>query len=430
MASIWKDERTPHFVACITGIAGLRRVQWKRSTHTGDRKKARRIADELEEAAQGKKDTWQVRQFLDEIPDLVTRRGLYRVFDEVIRKTVGGGLGGKSVRAFLDAWLERTRGEVAKTTVSKYERVKTLFLESLGGLAEQDLTTVKREDITRFRDAEAGRASTATANNHLKVVRIMFGAAEADGLIVRNEARLVKRLKSKSEAAKRRAFTMDELQRVLAVAGTEWRSMVITGLYTGARLGDVARLTWQSVDMERGEIRFATRKTGRDMVIPIAEPLRTHLLTLPAGDDPRQPLHPKAFKTVTQQGRTGTLSNQFSDLLAQAGLVDARKTAEEAVPENAAHHGKRNGKGRASRRVASEITFHSLRHTATSLLKSAGVSDAVAMDIIGHESAEMSRHYTKIEDKAKRDAVNALPDVLNLKPSTKGARKHGKHAGQ
>jgi integrase len=32
------------------------------------------------------------------------------------------------------------------------------------------------------------------------------------------------------------------------------------------------------------------------------------------------------------------------------------------------------------------LPFHSLRHTATTLLKSAGVSDAVAREFIGHDS--------------------------------------------
>lgn len=34
------------------------------------------------------------------------------------------------------------------------------------------------------------------------------------------------------------------------------------------------------------------------------------------------------------------------------------------------------------------------------------------MDIIGHDSAEISRHYTHIGDSAKRDAVNQLPSVI------------------
>jgi integrase len=69
------------------------------------------------------------------------------------------------------------------------------------------------------------------------------------------------------------------------------------------------------------------------------------------------------------------------------------------------------GKGHAQRRAVSEISFHSLRHTATSLLKNAGVPAAVAMDIIGHESEAMNRHYTHIESKTKRAALAKLPKL-------------------
>jgi hypothetical protein len=33
------------------------------------------------------------------------------------------------------------------------------------------------------------------------------------------------------------------------------------------------------------------------------------------------------------------------------------------------------------------------------------------MDIVGHETASVSRSYTKIDDTAKRAAVNKLPDI-------------------
>jgi integrase len=54
---------------------------------------------------------------------------------------------------------------------------------------------------------------------------------------------------------------------------------------------------------------------------------------------------------------------------------------------------------------------YGLRHTATSMLKNAGVPEAVAMDIIGHDSEVISRHYTHIESKAKRAALRKLPDL-------------------
>src|SRR5262249_26228332 len=138
MASIWKDSRSPFFVACFTAIVGQRRAQWKRSTFSNDRKLARRIADELEEAAQGKRDSEVITSLLESVADLRTRRGLHRVFHEVLRKTTGRGMGGKSVRAFADAWLETTKGEVSSATCAKYSQAKRLFLDSLAGKADQD----------------------------------------------------------------------------------------------------------------------------------------------------------------------------------------------------------------------------------------------------------------------------------------------------
>lgn len=37
-------------------------------------------------------------------------------------------------------------------------------------------------------------------------------------------------------------------------------------------------------------------------------------------------------------------------------------------------------------------------------------SEDVARDIIGHDSAEISRHHTHIDDETKRVAVDKLPD--------------------
>src|SRR5450432_4238395 len=73
-----------------------------------------------------------------------------------------------------------------------------------------------------------------------------------------------------------------------------------------------------------------------------------------------------------------------------------------------------NAPGRNGRRNVSEISFHALRHTATSLLKNAGVSSAIVQDIIGHESAAISANYTYIDDAAKRGALAKLPDITTL----------------
>src|SRR5215469_14586749 len=98
----------------------------------------------------------------------------------------------------------------------------------------------------------------------------------------------------------RRPFPMPEIRSVIEVADPEWRSLVRFGLYTSQRLADLAALTWDNIDLERNEIRLKTRKTGKRIAIPIAAPLREHIESLPAGDQPGSPIHPKAFATVNR----------------------------------------------------------------------------------------------------------------------------------
>jgi integrase len=402
MASIWKDPRSPHWVACFTVYIGASAKQLKRTTATEDKKLARRIADELEEAGRGVRSTDQIKSFLEGIQDLKAKRTVRHAFDFVVRQTTGRSLESNTTRGFVDAWLKRTNGEVSPSTWVKYEKACKLLLESLGGKADQDISEVRRDDIARFRDEQGKRVARTTANVYLKITRIIFGAAEADGLLLRNEARHVKKLKVGNEASSRRAFTLSELTKILAKCDEEWRSLVLFGFYTGARLGDIARLTWQNLDLVTGEMSYVSGKTGRRVVTPLAGALLQHIQQLTAGDDPKQPIHPRAYEIVTKHGQAQRLSNQFADILADAGLIAERSHSVEEGQKR---------KGRDTKRKVSDISFHSLRHTAVSLLKTAGVSDAVAQDLVGHESAEISRHYTHIEAPAKRAAVDKLPII-------------------
>jgi integrase len=52
-----------------------------------------------------------------------------------------------------------------------------------------------------------------------------------------------------------------------------------------------------------------------------------------------------------------------------------------------------------------------LRHTAVSLLKDAGVPDAVVMALVGHESAAMSSRYTHVGKEALAKAAKTLPEL-------------------
>jgi integrase len=156
----------------------------------------------------------------------------------------------------------------------------------------------------------------------------------------------------------------------------------------------LAKLTWRAVNLESGEIAFTTRKTGRRIVLPLMQPLIDYLSALPAGDNPNAFIFPRAASAK----RTASLSNQFREILSDAGLVEPR-----------GHQGR--GKGRSQAREPSEISFHSLRHSAVTMLKASGLSDFIAREIVGHESAAVSRQYTHLSTDDLRAAMQRLPDV-------------------
>ena len=390
MPALRKKPRSPYWFGCFTLPDG-RRTQ--RSTKTTNRREALKIVSEWEEAARRRLTEAQARRVLSDIHELVH----------------GEPLASTTVADYVTQWLARKQGETSGVTYKLYEHTATEFRTWLGDKAAQSIHYVTSSLVATWRDKTAAKSTPRTANNKLKIIRNLFQTAWRDGLIPENPAAKVQTLKTVE--GNRRPFTLDELKTLLDLASPEWRGMILAALYTGQRLKDIASLTWANVDLERDEFRFATSKTGRRQVIPIARPLRRHIETLPAGDNPSDPLFPTAFRIATVNRDTSALSQQFHDVLVAAGLAAPRPPKWKA-----------QGKGRETARVRSEVTFHSLRHTATSLLKNAGVSEAVARDIIGHESAAISRHYTHIDEGSKRKALAKLPDVTAVAAPKKSTR--------
>jgi integrase len=199
----------------------------------------------------------------------------------------------------------------------------------------------------------------------------------------------------------RRPFGDREIRAILEATkdDTEWRGMVLCGLYHGFRLGDVADLCWPNVDLVLRQFRFDTEKTDRAMNVPIAEPFYRYLMEI-AGDDPAGPLFPNANSLRRRDVPTSALSNQFYRIMTKAGVVKKRTNKK-----------KKGGPGRSGRRQSPGLGFHCFRYTATSLLKRAGASDVVAREIIGHESAAVSRIYTNIDSPTLQAAISKMPDL-------------------
>ena len=380
MASVIRYPRSKYWFAAFRDSRGR---QHRRTTRETDKRRAQRVADQFERIAQRKGNPQRVRQ----------------IFAEFYREHYAEDLPAATTRRYLEKWLASRKSELAGTTYARYQKTVEKFIKFLATDADRDLSEITKSRIAGFRDAQADKTSQANANIDLKVIRVAFRAARIDGFIWEDPAEAVKTFRLGDSRGIRRPFAIQEIQKILECADSEWKSLIKFGLYTGQWLADIALLRWEQIDLDRDEITLIVRKTKKKITVPLAGALREHLLMLSAPDKLNAPVHPEAHRIVTSQnGRVGTLSNAFADLLAQAGL---------RVPRTS----ESTGKGRSNSRRGMDISFHSLRHTSVSLLKDAGIPDAVVMAMVGHSSASMSHRYTHVGKEALSKAAASLPQL-------------------
>lgn len=373
MASIRKHPKSKFWYACVTLPDG-RQKQF--STGLTDPAEAKAAAVAAERAiVKGHANPSQLRQALD------------RLAADFEPATAA------DPAAWLEAWAAARVPEVKPTTATAYRTTAAAAAAHFRHLKLTTFAAIIPATITALRDAWGASNSAVTANHKLKILRFALAAAVADGKLAANPAATVAPLRTRATA--RREFRAAELETLLPTLPPDWKAMALLGLYTGQRLSDLAGLSWSNLDLATGTMTLTTAKTGALVCLPLAQPALDAVLALPSADRAAAPVFP-ALAAMTQAGR----SNAFRRLLVAVGL---------AVPMNPNHH---KGTGGAStRRATAALSFHSLRHTATTWLKSAGVSDSIARAIIGHNSAAVSQKYTHLDLATMRRAINTLPQL-------------------
>jgi integrase len=379
MASVYRQHPSSrYYIAVFLDAKGQ---QHRRTTREVDKKRAQVLADQFERMAKGKGSVDRIRQTMNEL----------------LRERFQEELPFSTVRDYCERWLA-ARTDRGPSTQRRYRDIVHKFLAFLGPAADGGLDAITKTQISAFRHAQLATSAPATINMCLKIIRSIFKLARQEDYIFQDPAEPVTNVKNRP-SVERRPFTLDEIQALLAVVDNEWKSLIRFGLYTGQRLGDIAVLTWAGIDLQRDEIRMLIRKTGKYMTIPISAHLREHLLELPADDNPKAFVHPRAAAVMAaNDGRVGTLSNEFGRYLVKIGLREHEPHVSRGI-------------GRSGKRTGLDVSFHSFRHTAVSFMKDAGIPHAVVMELVGHESIAVSQRYTHVGQESLLKAANALPKI-------------------
>jgi integrase len=247
-----------------------------------------------------------------------------------------------ALKAFLDGWLASKLSALAKGSAWSYHKSIDGFLTWAGKKAAMPIAAIQPQDARAY-------IASKTVSVYGKVLRSAFKQAVTDGLIPSNPfaTAIPKTTTVAGKTNRRGVFTSAELRMLLEAAqrrSKDWHTVVLVGIYTGARLRDCCRIEWEDIDLAEATLSLHQLKTGSRIQIPIHPALLEHLeaLASQAGDQAAAFLTPALAEAET--GGAHGLSLQFAAIMREAGVSAGKITS-------------------GTRRKQNERGFHSLRQS-------------------------------------------------------------------
>jgi site-specific recombinase XerD len=289
------------------------------------------------------------------------------------------------------AWDEFFAGELANPhTRSAYLRAVRQFLECC---AERgiDLHQVTPGLVGEYFSRHAG--SIPTKKQHLAAVRRLFDRLVVRHVIVLNPAHSVRAERYRAVEGKTPEITVDQARTLLAAisatttVGLRDRAIVGVLVYTAARVGAVARLTFRDLrhDGTQWTLRFA-EKGGKSREIPVRHDLERYLF---------------AYLEAVGMEPTRSAEPLFRTAVRRAGVL----TANPMTGGDMCRMVKRRLR---SAGLPTHLSPHSFRVTTITDLLEQGVPLDEVQHLAGHADPRTTRLYDRRQKRVTRNVVERI----------------------
>ena len=282
--------------------------------------------------------------------------------------------------------IERYIAEVIPTKKQpRREKNRAIALQRFS-LAKYSLASIQGKEIAAFRDMrEKGGVGPNTIRLDLALISHLFSTAIKEwgmtGLI--NPVQQIR--KPRLPKGRDRRIRHGELERIIKASESPLLGELIRfALETAMRRSELAGMVWNLVDLKKRTVTLPETKNGEKRIVPLS---------------------PEGVRILERIPRRldGEVWGMEPDSITQAFLravTRARGAYEKEFEEN--HKGKKVAKPDTAFLV--DLTFHDLRHEATSRLFEKGFNPMEVATITGHKTLQMLKRYThlKAEDLAAR----------------------------
>ena len=311
---------------------------------------------------------------------------------------------GLTVNDVLDQYFEAKQAEGMKGIYDAKSRANLHIRPALGSVLLTELTSKhvskwRNSMVTKAKyrragrfverrktfavdldDSEALRRRRDTANRTLTVLKAALNWAHGHRLVEDDNAwRMVKPFRA-TTSARVRFLETTEQQRLLNTAEGAIRDLIAAALMSGARFGELARLTVRDFDRTNGSVFMAESKSGKARHVPLT----------PGG---------VALFQRLAIGKTPT-----------AALL-TRENGERWTPSSY-QRGFKEALGRAK---IDNLTLHELRHSYASTMVRAGAPLIVVAEALGHSDTRMvSKHYAHLAHQYVANTIRRTAPNLDL----------------
>jgi integrase len=321
-----------------------------------------------------------------------------------------------TVSQHLDEWLAGKR-DLKKRTFANYRDALKPVHERLGEIELQKLSKANVDQLVTWMLANGRRVgqrgtplSPSTVVLMLTVLSMALDDAMAQGLVLRNVARLVERPKMTRHEMK--TWTAEHAAAFLTAVAAE-RMAVGWGLSMyGMRRGEVLGLRWCDVDLVGKTLTIRKTRSPLDGAVVEDEPkTERSKRTLPLDDDMVAAFTTLQLRQREEAENAGDAYGTCPDCGELHVVVD--ELGEPLHPESFSDQ----FEVRVKRAGLPPIRLHDCRHTAGTLMHLRGVPTAVISAWLGHASASFTmKVYVHSQDDALRAAGATLTGAFRPAP--------------
>ncbi|MBM4056065.1 MAG: site-specific integrase [Planctomycetes bacterium] len=275
---------------------------------------------------------------------------------------------------YAKKYLDACKNEKENTRLSKTRAVNTL----INHLGDYHLDRLNFVVVSKFiRERQEVGSKNSTINEDIAKLKAMLYRAMREGIINTIPCRDVKKLKTVE--SRKRILTPGEIHTMLTKTTGKDRLIILTALFTGARLNEVLSLTWKDIDFTRGLVSIMQTKTGKPITLPLSTFLKNELMN------------------YQKQNTPGESSRIF----------ESKK-----IDYNVASSYSRSFRRLFKNLCIADFSFHCLRHTFASLQLELGTNPVLTKELLGHSNINMTMVYTHTNIEGKKHAIHALTEYI------------------